>query len=230
MSVFPEQALIDGIDPVTATYQQIDRYLILLDNTPRVVSPTIDTTNNVLTTSVANTLVTGCRVRVSSSGVLPNLFGGVPIDTQRDYYVRAITTTTFTLHLTLGAAQGNSLILDFISAGTGTLTITEQAFAAKDSKAAIISRELLHPRYSRYLVEQLDGATIIEGRAKRGPIFWQQRAETGDPSLVAGWVVMLGSASSTIRNTTGTIELVKAITLTVLPNSIEALSLNLVAY
>jgi microcystin-dependent protein len=81
----------------------------------------VNTTTDVITTSASHFLDTGDKVRVSSTATLPT---GLIAAT--DYYVRVLSTTTFTLHPTLADAVGNTNMVNLTGAGTGTRTITPQ--------------------------------------------------------------------------------------------------------
>jgi hypothetical protein len=84
-----------------------------------VQSTGINTTTNVITTSDTNSFVTGTACVLSSDGTIP---GGLTAG--RIYYIRAINSTTLTLHPNPSDASSNSNIVDITTAGSGNLTIS----------------------------------------------------------------------------------------------------------
>jgi hypothetical protein len=81
----------------------------------------INTTTNVFTTTDTHTFETGLAVKLTSDGTFP---GGLTAG--QIYYVRVLSTTTFTLHPNPEDASANSNIVDVTSTGSGNLTVNPQ--------------------------------------------------------------------------------------------------------
>jgi hypothetical protein len=84
---------------------------------PNTIGPTftVDTGTEVVTTAVAHGRTTGQKIQVvaGSGGTLPT---GLSAST--DYYVRVLSTTTFTLHPTEADATNNTNTVNITAAGT----------------------------------------------------------------------------------------------------------------
>jgi hypothetical protein len=92
------------------------------------VAANVNTTTNVLTFNKAGTggttahgIVTGTRVRLKADpfSTLPSGFQSEP----QDYYARAATTTTITLHPTAADATANTNVLTAVTQGTGAFIL-----------------------------------------------------------------------------------------------------------
>jgi hypothetical protein len=114
-------------------------------------------TTNTLTTPTAHGLVTGSRIRLVG-GTLPT-----PLLANTDYFAIVSSTTSFTLAATLGGAA-----IDLTDAGSGALTLTEQALTAADPLAVLINKEISHPSWTtRALVDNLGAAVAVSGVAEK---------------------------------------------------------------
>jgi hypothetical protein len=228
MSVFPLEVMQSSLDLALET-NDLDRYLLLLDNTNRSGTFTINTTTNVLTWASPSPMVTNCRVRLTSSGSQPQLAGDVPVSNATDYFVRRLTATTFTLHINQNDAILGSSELSFATTGSGTLTATEQPFKATDAMSAIVSRELTASYYQRKQLIDLPSAEIVGNRAERGPVFWMFELPAGAPTLTAGYLVIINGALSVVGNDNGFVKMVKPLSpaFTVLAGETKALDVLL---
>jgi hypothetical protein len=85
-----------------------------------ILPTTVVAGTDVFTSSVAHGYVTGNKVRLGASagGALP---AGISATT--DYFLRVISATTFTLHLTEAAAIANAVIVDATDTGTAVFGV-----------------------------------------------------------------------------------------------------------
>lgn len=85
-----------------------------------ILPTTVVAATDVFTSSVAHGYETGNKVRLGAAagGALPT---GISATT--DYYLRVISTTTFTLHPTLADAEANTNIVDATNTGTAVFGI-----------------------------------------------------------------------------------------------------------
>lgn len=121
------------------------------------LSYTANAATNVLTTATAHGLVTGSRIWLVG-GVLPT-----PLLANTDYFAIVSSTTSFSLAATLGGAA-----IDLTDAGSGSLTLAEQALTAADPLEVLINKEVQHPSWSaRALIENLGAATLVAGIAEK---------------------------------------------------------------
>jgi hypothetical protein len=114
-------------------------------------------TTNALTTSAAHGLVTGSRFRLVG-GTLPT-----PLLANTDYFAIVSTHTSFTLAATLGGAA-----IDLTDAGSGALTLSEQALTATDPLSVLVNKEISHPSWTaRAVVDNLGAAVAVSGVAEK---------------------------------------------------------------
>lgn len=122
---------------------------------------TASASTNQLTTASAHGLVTGSRFRVAG-GTLPS-----PLVANTDYYAIVSSSTVLSLATSLANAQANTSI-DLSDAGSGVLTLTEQALTAADPLSVLINKEISHPSFaSRLAITDLGAATIVSGAARK---------------------------------------------------------------
>ena len=114
-------------------------------------------TTNALTTATAHYLTTGSRIRLVG-GVLPT-----PLLANTDYFAIVSSPTALTLAATLGGTA-----IDLTDAGSGALTLAEQALTAADSLAVLINKEISHPSWTaRSVVDNLGAAVAVAGVAEK---------------------------------------------------------------
>ena len=140
-------------------------HLTLIDNTLLSSAVfTADAPTDVLTFTVATQLVTGSRIRLTSTTTLP---GGTLSST--DYFVIYLTATTIKLATTLANAMAGTA-LNITDSGSGTLTANEQALTVNDSLAAIVSHEIISAAISpRRPITNVGVSTIVNGDAQKTP-------------------------------------------------------------
>lgn len=175
------------------TTQKSDRGYFLIDNIPRTQTFTINTASDLLTltgTAPNTPWVDSCRVRVTSTGALPGV-SGEEVSPTKDYYLKKFTSTTCYLYPRLadgGWIDTDYPIIDFTTVGSGTLRLTEPPFDARDSLAAIFSREMVHPQYARLQEVQIADATLVGDRVARGTTYFEITLGVGQPTFTAGYV------------------------------------------
>ncbi len=117
-------------------------------------------TTDLLTTVSPHGLVTGSKIW--TSGTLPT-----PLLANTDYFAIVVSPTTLKLATGLIDAQAATAI-DLTDAGSGTLTLTEQALSAADPLSVLINKEIIHPSWpSRKLITDLGAAAISSGIAQK---------------------------------------------------------------
>ncbi len=133
-------------------------YLTLLSgNLATELSYTANATTNTLTTATAHGMVTGSRLRLVG-GTLPS-----PLLTNTDYFAIVSSPTAFTLAATLGGVT-----IDLPDAGSGALTLTEQALTASDPLSVLVNKEISHPSWiARTLIDNMGAATAVLGAAEK---------------------------------------------------------------
>lgn len=133
-------------------------YLTLLSgNLATGLSYTANATTNALTIATPHGLVTGSRLRLVG-GTLPS-----PLLANTDYFAIVSSPTAFTLAATLGGVA-----IDLSDAGSGALTLTEQALTAADPLSVLVNKEISHPSWAaRTLIENLGAATAVLGVAEK---------------------------------------------------------------
>lgn len=118
-----EESIYDEVRfPASTNDISFQGYFLILDSTQlgTVTVSGINTTTKEITTSIAHNLNTGdaSLITVDSGGSQP---GGSSASTQ--YFARSTGTTTLTFHNTLADAQANTGLVNFSSAGSGTIRI-----------------------------------------------------------------------------------------------------------
>jgi hypothetical protein len=161
---------------------------------------TVNTSTDILTTATPHGMVTGSRVRLSTTGTLPVLNSGT-LNTTTDYFWIADTTTTGKIATTLANALAGTAI-DFTGTGSGSHTLTEQRLTDADPITVLINKELNHASYSRQEITGLAAATAIGAVGEKAP-FSATYSATGT-AMVFRHVLFLRGATGTIGNTTGT--------------------------
>lgn len=159
---------------------------------------TVDAATDTLTFTAANKLVTGSRLRITSTTTIP---GGLLSAT--DYFAIRISTTQFKLASTLANAIAGTPI-NITDAGSGVLNAFEQALTADDSMAVLIAHELVNTAYTtRFTIENLGASTIVSGDAQKSP--WLQIfANNSGVSIVSAHRIIVYGGVSTIGSTAGT--------------------------
>jgi hypothetical protein len=139
------------------------------------LSYTANATTNALTTATAHGMVTGSRLRLVG-GTLPS-----PLLVNTDYFAIVSSPTVLSIATTLANAIANSPI-DLSDAGSGALTLTEQALTASDPLSVLVNKEISHPSWAaRTLIENLGAATAVLGVAEK-PL---QTFSVNNTSLIA---------------------------------------------
>lgn len=153
--------LQDAMIPSTGTVGHltlIDN--VLLDNAEFTVNASTDT----LTFTLPTKLVTGSRIRLTSTTTMP---GGLLSST--DYYSIFISTTQVKLATTLANAIGN-VPINITDPGSGTLRAFEQELTSSDGLAAIVAHEIISGALpSRLAISNLGASTIVNGDAQKAP-------------------------------------------------------------
>jgi hypothetical protein len=186
---------VDRLYPSTGTIG----YLAILDN--NLLDNAIFSANasaDTLTFDAANKLVTGSRIRLTSTTTLP---GGLLSNT--DYFTIEISTTEFKLASTLANAIDGTAV-NITDAGSGTLKAFEQELSPSDSLAALVAHEIVNSAYTERLsVENLGAAVIANGDAQKNP--WIKIFTNSSISdLITSARVLIYGGSQTIGDTSGT--------------------------
>jgi hypothetical protein len=151
-----------------------------------------------LTTTGNHNLVTGARVRTSTTATLP-----APLTAGVDYFVIVTGATTFKLAATLADAQASTAI-DLTTDGTGTITATEQVPNYNDPIAVLVSKELPSGGpYARIPMDSLGAATITNAGKAAKPTKTVQLNNTGSTSITYRHYLVAFGASSTIGDASG---------------------------
>lgn len=158
---------------------------------------TVDTGSDELTTGIAHGSLTGARFRVNASVTLPAVTG-TALSLSTDYFIRVVDTTTLTLHRTLDDALTNSNIIDFVDSGSGTLTLNEQILNAEDDISVLVSKELTHLDYNRFLISSIGSAS---GGVKIA--VYNQVVGGSNPTMEFRHVFIILDGTSTIGDDTG---------------------------
>lgn len=108
-------------------------HVALLEYQQLVLTATINTTTDVLTTASAHDFLDGTRVQLSSTGLLPTSTPQVLPNT--DYFVDSPSGSTLAL------LDSSGVGINFSSAGTGILTIADQAPNEFDSLEEFLRHE-----------------------------------------------------------------------------------------
>ena len=188
-------AFCDRLYPSTGVYG----YLAILDDlllTSAVF--TVDPVADVLTFTVANKLVTGSRIRITSTVTIP---GGLLSST--DYFAIKLTTTTFKLATTLALAIAGTPI-NITDSGSGTLNAFEQILNITDTIAVLVAHEIVSTAYTaRFSIDSLGAATIVNGDAQKN--LWTKVFTNSSASpIVSGNRLIVYGGLATIGDITGT--------------------------
>jgi hypothetical protein len=152
---------------------------------------------NALTTLTAHKLITGSRIRLVG-GTLPT-----PLLANTDYFAIVLTATTFTLATTLANAVAGTFI-DLTDAGSGALTLSEQALTAADPLAVLINKEVSHPSWTtRAVVDNLGAAVNVSGVAEK-PQKTLSVTNTAATALSYQHYLFIEGGTAALGNTTGT--------------------------
>lgn len=116
-------------------------YLALLKSGIFSVGVTADAGTDILTTASAHGLVSGTRVRITSSGSLPT-----GLSSSTDYYAGVLSATT----LKMQSASGTDI--GFSDNGTGTLTLQGQLLTTADPLAVLVNNEVAGNGYARQAI------------------------------------------------------------------------------
>jgi hypothetical protein len=166
-------------------------YMTILSGTLATgLTYTANATTNELTTASAHGLVTGSRLRLVG-GTLPT-----PTVTGTDYYAIVSSTTVLRLATTLANAQAGTAI-DLSDAGSGALTLTEQALTAADPLSVLINKEVSHPAWTaRALIDNLGAAIDVVGVAEK-PVKTLGISNTGTTTLSYQHYLFIESTAGT---------------------------------
>jgi hypothetical protein len=149
---------------------------------------TANATNNALTTATAHGMVTGSRLRLVG-GTIPT-----PLLANTDYFVIKTSATVLTLATSLANALA-SVSIDLTDAGTGTLTLTEQALTAADPLSVLVNKEIVHPSWTeRALIDNLGAATAVLGVAQK-PIKGLTVSNNGTTAMSYAYYLVIASTA-----------------------------------
>jgi hypothetical protein len=163
---------------------------LLSGNLTTGLTYTANATTNQLTTASAHGLVTGSRVQVAG-GTLPT-----PLLASTNYYAIVVSSTVIQLATTLANAQAATAI-DLTDAGSGTLTLAEQALTAADPLSVLVNKEISHPSWTaRALIENLGSATEVSGVAEK-PVKTLSISNTGASALSYQHYLFIESTAGT---------------------------------
>ena len=104
--------------------------------------------------------------------------------------------TTFKVSATLGGAE-----IDLMDAGSGTLTINEQALGPKDPIAVLLSKEFAaFPGYpARFAITDTGPAAMVQGKAQKTKLVII--ANNGTTDISVGYYLVIRGGSATIGDT-----------------------------
>lgn len=185
----------DRLYPSIGTYG----YLAILDDLLLTnIAFTVDASTSILTFAVANKLVTGSRIRVSSTVTIP---GGLLTTT--DYFAIKISATQFKLAATLANAIA-SIAINVTDAGSGIISAMEQTLTAFDSLAVLVAHEVVNSAYTaRFSIDNLGTASIVSGEAQKNP--WVKIfANNSATAIVSGNRLIIYGGAATIGDVAGT--------------------------
>ena len=188
-------AFCDRLYPPTGVYG----YLAILDDLLLSSAVfTVDATTDILTFSEANKLVTGSRIRITTTVTIP---GGLLSAT--DYFAIKATTTTFKLATTLANATAGTFI-NITDAGSGVLNAFEQALTVADSLAVLVAHELVSSAYTaRFSIDTLGAATIVSGDAQKN-LWTEVFTNNSATAIISGNRLIIYGGIATIGDITGT--------------------------
>lgn len=186
-------AFCDRMYPSTGVYG----YLAILDDL-LLTSAVFTVATSILTFSGANKLVTGSRVRITSTGVIPS-----GLLSATDYYAIKTSTTTFKLAATLTNAIAGTAIA-ITDAGSGVLSVSEQILTVADSLAVLVAHELVNSAYTaRFSIDTLGAATIVNGDAQKN-LWTKVFTNNSASSIVSGNRLIIYGGIATMGDVTGT--------------------------
>ena len=166
---------------------------------------TVDFSTDELTTA-AHGLVTGTRIRVTTTVAQPGISPSGTLSGSVDYFVEVLTATTLKLYTTLADAIASTSPINFTDGGSGTLRINEQALNSEDAIAVMVNHELTHPDYFRKELAGMGAAFTSGSEARKNTSAWTLTANAPNPDIVFGYVLTLKDGIATIGNITGTID------------------------
>jgi len=188
-------AFCDRMYPSTGTYG----YLAILDDL-LLTNAVFTVATSILTFSAANKLVTGSRVRITSTGAIPS-----GLLSATDYYAIKTSTTTFKLAATLTNAIAGTAIT-ITDAGSGVLSASEQILTVADSLAVLVAHELVNSAYTaRFSIDTLGAATIVNGDAQKN-LWTKVFTNNSASSIVSGNRLIIYGGIATMGDVTGTSE------------------------
>lgn len=159
---------------------------------------TVDASTDTLTFTAANKLVTGSRIRITSTVTFP---GGLLSAT--DYFAIRISTTQFKLASTLANAIAGTPV-NITDAGSGVLNAFEQSLNVLDLLSVLVAHEVVNTAYTtRFIVENLGASTIVSGDAQKNP--WVQIfSNNSNVSIISDHRILIYGGVATIGSTAGT--------------------------
>ena len=185
-------AFCDRMYPSTGTYG----YMAILDDL-LLTNAVFTVAANILTFTGANKLVTGSRVRITSTGAIPS---GLLAAT--DYYAIKTSTTTFKLADTLANAIAGTAIT-ITDAGSGVLTASEQILTVSDSLSVLVAHELINSAYTaRFSIDTLGAATMVNGDAQKN-LWTKVFTNNSASSIVSGNRLIIYGGIATMGDITG---------------------------
>jgi len=185
-------AFCDRMYPSTGTYG----YLAILDDL-LLTNAVFTVATSILTFSAANKLVTGSRVRITSTGAIPSgLLSAI------DYYAIKTSTTTFKLAATLTNAIAGTAIT-ITDAGSGVLSASEQILTVADTLAVLVAHELVNSAYTaRFSIDTLGVATMVNGDAQKN-LWTKVFTNNSASSIVSGNRLIIYGGIATMGDITG---------------------------
>lgn len=160
---------------------------------------TVTPSTDLITTAAPHGLVTGSRVRISASTTAPS-----PLITTTDYFVIVVSSTTLKLASSLAEAQGG-VPINIVDAGSGTMSVSEQALNTNDPLSVLLNKEVVHAGFTaRPAITDVGAAVQVGNGAEKLPIE-VSIINSGGTSLVYKHILLLfgSSVSATIGSSTG---------------------------
>jgi len=184
--------------PSTGTYG----YLAILDDL-LLTNAVFTVATNILTFTADNKLVTGSRIRITSTGAIPSGLLSATDYYAIDYYAIKTSTTTFKLAATLTNAIAGTAIT-ITDAGSGVLSASEQILTVADSLAVLVAHELVNSAYTaRFSIDTLGAATIVNGDAQKN-LWTKVFTNNSASSIVSGNRLIIYGGIATMGDITGT--------------------------
>ncbi|HEY9616693.1 MAG TPA: hypothetical protein V6C64_07630 [Microcoleaceae cyanobacterium] len=186
-----------------ATTGDIGRLILLSGDLTTGLGYTPTPVDDILTCDSAPNWETGTRVRVTATGTQPT-----PLLSSTDYFVIkgadfGGTTTEIKLATTLANALAGTPI-NLEDTGSGTLALNQQQLNETDPIPVLVSREITHPDYGRFLVSGVAAATEVGTTAEKNPVAFSMIVGGGSDPLVFRHFLFLRDALATPGDTTGT--------------------------